>query len=336
MAYKPPLLCIMNRFCWGVGRGLQCILTEAGSPTDNGSPSLRKLTNVHRTLSVRGRRMSTNFLLHRPFEHPQEFQRDIPAKFPGHPTFPPSKPKENKHSREGTNFLTPTPSRGRPPPHPAVSGPKTLISVLLLKICRDTCFEIVPLARRVTICILMSKTGNQPMTLQTSLGPSGPEMPKKSRKCLSGPPAPGPQQVSKKSRNTPKTLSRHFPETLRRLAGLSPRPGGPGGHAQRALRDILMSRGKNCLPTVSRQFLTRNYPRPNRLLKCLPNYLSPTGKGIFSSFKITPAVRVIARQLRDKNCLGATFAPGHQDVSQGPLGVRDFFGSSGHFGPGRL
>ena len=93
-----------------------------------------------------------------------------------------------------------------------------------------------------------------------------------------------------------------------------------GFHAQRALRDILMSRGKNCLPIVSRQFLTRNYPRPNRLLKCLPNCLSPTGEGIFSSFKITPAVRVIARQLRDKNCPGAIFAPGHQDVSQGPLG----------------
>ena len=82
-----------------------------------------------------------------------------------------------------------------------------------------------------------------------------------------------------------------------------------------------MSRGKNCLPIVSRQFLTRNYPRLNRLLKCLPNCLSPTGEGIFSSFKITPAVRVIARQLRDKNSPGAIFALGHQDVSQGPLGT---------------
>ena len=33
-----------------------------------------------------------------------------------------------------------------------------------------------------------------------------------------------------------------------------------------------MPRGKNWLPIVSRQFLTRNYPRPNCLLKCLPNY----------------------------------------------------------------
>ena len=85
--------------------------------------------------------------------------------------------------------------------------------------------------------------------------------------------------------------------------------------AQRALRDRLMSRGKNCLPTVSRQFLTRNYPRPNCFPKCLPNCLSPTREGFLSSFKINPAVRVIARQVRDRNCLAAIFAPRHQDVS---------------------
>ena len=89
---------------------------------------------------------------------------------------------------------------------------------------------------------------------------------------------------------------------------------------QRALRDRLMSRGKNCLPTVSRQFLTRNYPRPNCLFKCLPSCLSPTREGFLSSFKINPAVRVIARQVRDKNCLAAIFAPRHQSVSSGPLG----------------
>ena len=90
--------------------------------------------------------------------------------------------------------------------------------------------------------------------------------------------------------------------------------------AQRTLRDILMPRGKNWLPTVSRQFLTRNYPRPNCLLKCLPNYLSPTIEDIFSSFKIAPVVRVIARQLSGKNCLAAIFASRHQDASPGPLG----------------
>ena len=95
--------------------------------------------------------------------------------------------------------------------------------------------------------------------------------------------------------------------------------------AQRALRDRLMSRGKNCLPTVSRaesrQFLTRNYPRPNCLLKCLPNCLSPTREGYLSSFKINPAVRVIERQVRGKNCLAAIFGPRHQSVSSGPLAV---------------
>ena len=55
--------------------------------------------------------------------------RDIPAKFLGHPKFLSSKPKEDKLSREGTDFSTTTPSCGRPPPHPAVSGPKNLIFV---------------------------------------------------------------------------------------------------------------------------------------------------------------------------------------------------------------
>ena len=44
--------------------------------------------------------------------------------------FPPLKHKKNKLSKEGTNFSIPTPSRGRPPPHLAVSGPKKLIFVL--------------------------------------------------------------------------------------------------------------------------------------------------------------------------------------------------------------
>ena len=85
--------------------------------------------------------------------------------------------------------------------------------------------------------------------------------------------------------------------------------GNPEGRA----RHLDVSGRKLSPHTVSRQFLTRNYPRPNRLLKCLPNCLFPTREGILSSFKITPAVRVIARQLRDKNCHGAIFAPGHQE-----------------------
>ena len=101
--------------------------------------------------------------------------------------------------------------------------------------------------------------------------------------------------------------------------------------AQRALRDILMSRGKNCLPTVSRQFLTRNYPRPHCLLKRLPNCLSPTREDIFSSFEIAPAVRVIERQ----KLSGGNFVPRHQDVSSGPLGgpVFGFLTFRGPFAP---
>ena len=70
-------------------------------------------------------------VLHKLFEHPQRLgtsqnnSRDIP----GH-RFLPAKPKEDKVSSAGTNFSTTTPSRGRPPPHPAVSGPRKLIFVL--------------------------------------------------------------------------------------------------------------------------------------------------------------------------------------------------------------
>ena len=96
-------------------------------------------------------------------------------------------------------------------------------------------------------------------------------------------------------------------------------------YSQRALRDILMPRSKNWLPTVSRQFLTRNYPHPNCLLKCLPNCLFHAREGTFSPPKITPAERAIARQLRDSNCLAAIFVPRHQDVSSGPLGFEWFW-----------
>ena len=44
-------------------------------------------------------------------------------------------------------------------------------------------------------------------------------------------------------------------------------------------------------------------------------------RGHFSSSKINPAARVIARQLSGKNCLAAIFASRHQDASPGPLGL---------------
>ena len=73
--------------------------------------------------------MRTNCFCPQTFWTPSAVQ-DILAKFLRHPGIPPSKPKENKLSKEGTNFFTPTPSRGRPPSHPAVSGPKKLVFVL--------------------------------------------------------------------------------------------------------------------------------------------------------------------------------------------------------------
>ena len=70
--------------------------------------------------------------------------------------------------------------------------------------------------------------------LQESLGPSGPEIPKKSQKCLLGHPAPGSQKVWKKSRKSPKSLEkvskmsvRDFFETFSRLFG-TPGPEAPG------------------------------------------------------------------------------------------------------------
>ena len=90
---------------------------------------------------------------------------------------------------------------------------------------------------------------------------------------------------------------------------------------QRALRDVLMPRGKNWLPTVSRQFLTHNYPRPNCLLKCLPNCLSPTREGFFFFFQSCPRGEGNCETTeRQKFSRGNCFASRHQDASPGPLG----------------
>ena len=84
--------------------------------------------------------------------------RDIPVKLPGHPRLLSSKPKEDKFSREGTNFSATTPSRGRPPPHRAVSGPKKLISVLFsflthtLTVVANMSTELTRFAPTICIC----------------------------------------------------------------------------------------------------------------------------------------------------------------------------------------
>ena len=73
----------------------------------------------------------------------------------------------------------------------------------------------------------------------------------------------------------------------------------------------------HCLATI----FDAQLPSP-KLSPKIPSKLSLAHKrGPFSSFKITPAVRVTTRQLRDKNCLAAIFAPRHQGVSFGPLGL---------------
>ena len=66
-----------------------------------------------------------------------------------------------------------------------------------------------------------TENGEPARPLQRSLGPSWPEMPKKSRD-VSRHPAPGtPESLQRVPEHSKNTFTRHFPETLRRLAGLS-------------------------------------------------------------------------------------------------------------------
>ena len=57
-------------------------------------------------------------------------------------------------------------------------------------------------------------------------------------------------------------------------------------------------------------------------------------RGHFSSSNITATVRVLAKELTDKNCLEAIFGQKrHQDVSSGPQGGGEFFNDFGPEGP---
>ena len=96
--------------------------------------------------------------------------------------------------------------------------------------------------------------------------------------------------------------------------------GGPG--TQRALRGRLMSRGKNCLPTVSRQFLTRNYPRPNCLLKCLPNCLSHK-RGLFILFQNQPRGEGNCETSERQKLSRGNFCPATSICLFWPTGERD-------------
>ena len=94
--------------------------------------------------------------------------------------------------------------------------------------------------------------------LQRSLNPSGPEMPKKSRNCLSGPPAPGPPKSLQK---VPRTLQKHSPHTFWRLSGdlpdcprdffetfWGPGPLGPGDIFETFLAFLARSGRSACAP----------------------------------------------------------------------------------------
>ena len=59
--------------------------------------------------------------------------RDIPAKFPGHPRFLSSKPKEDKLSRAGTNFSATTPRVEDP--HPTRRSPDPKVNLCALFSC---------------------------------------------------------------------------------------------------------------------------------------------------------------------------------------------------------
>ena len=81
-----------------------------------------------------------------------------------------------------------------------------------------------------------------------------------------------------------------------------PFPPPPRGPCETSRIYVLRQKLTPGLPAVSWQFLTRSYPHPICLLKCLPGppkCLSPLREGCNAS-QITPAMRVIARQLRDK------------------------------------
>ena len=112
-----------------------CCTTSASLPTTPSTPTPIPLlrhkfhsktfqgTAPGETSSL-GTTKAHELFLHKLFEHPQgsgtslQTSRDT------------SKHKEDKLSRESTSFSATTPSRGRPPPHWAVSGPKKLVFVL--------------------------------------------------------------------------------------------------------------------------------------------------------------------------------------------------------------
>ena len=140
------------------GGGLNPGERHSRDTRDDGTATLCAL----RAATVRERKCARSFFWQTFWTPPGV--RDIPAKFPGHPGFLSSKPKEDKVSRAGKKFSATTPSRGRPPPHRAVSGPKNLIFVLfflawtvLSRDCRADFGR--PLTKRVMSLALAWRSG---------------------------------------------------------------------------------------------------------------------------------------------------------------------------------
>ena len=85
---------------------------------------------VYATSSYRERKMRTNFFrtnfLNTPYfaGTSRHNSRDIPGSY-----LPNPRQTEDKLSREGMNFSTTTPSRGRPPPHPVDPSHPTIASL---------------------------------------------------------------------------------------------------------------------------------------------------------------------------------------------------------------
>ena len=89
-------------------------------------------------------------------------------------------------------------------------------------------------------------------------------------------------------------------------------PEGPARHLDASRQKLT----PHCLAAI----FDSQLPSPKLSLKMPPKLPLPHNRGIFSSFKIAPVVRVTARQLSGKNCLAAIFASRHRDASPGPLG----------------
>ena len=116
------------------------------------STSFKPLFNLFFTSLYRGQNLNANFFS-------QTF-RAVPG-YPGEITgYPAQKVWFPCVSRDIPNFLAPTRSRGRPPPHQKISGPKTLclcsflrgpVAILFI-ISRDTCSDSIGKLFRACFC----------------------------------------------------------------------------------------------------------------------------------------------------------------------------------------